>query len=276
MRGLFFITGHMAEKLENHPELVIRLSDHEVGYHSTSHSVRPLISEFTDVEDYFEAVKIAFNREMSSVSPITGKTIGSGGLASLRRLFPKNRIISFRAPGFCWSPPHLEALNKLGLIHDFSTCLKPIPLHYKGTIFYPFPLSLDLNFISWLKCIKLITVQNYTILLLHPSSLVNQGNWDSIYTNGNPKELTLTPSKLPKEQRRLLNNFSLFAKSLNKLQQTGLIEVNPRLVSCKINLNPTQPLVDRLYFEGTRWSIENFNYHPNFLYDHYKKFFDST
>jgi hypothetical protein len=274
LRGLFFITGHMADKLKSHPEIVIRLRDHDIGYHSTGHSVRPLISEFTDVEDYREAVQIAFSRETSYVSPITGELFGSGGLVSLRSLFPQNSVISYRAPGFCWSPPHLEALNKLGITHDFSTYLSAGPLRYKGTFFYPFPISLDFNLITLMRCIKLIAVQGSAILLLHPGSLVNQGDWDSIYFYGNPKELTLTQSKLPEEQKHLLNGFSFFAKSLSRLQKAGLIEVTPRFVGSKINLNPTPSLVDKLYFWGTRWSVENFNYRPRFLYSHYKRFFN--
>src|SRR5512136_2237035 len=80
LKGLFFITGHMADKLINYPEIVTSLRDHEIGYHSTGHSVRPLISEFTDVENYHEAMQIALTRETSHVSPITGEISGSGGL----------------------------------------------------------------------------------------------------------------------------------------------------------------------------------------------------
>ena len=76
LRGLFFITGHMAGKLKEHPEYPIQLKEHEIGYHSTGHSVRPLVSEFTDVEDYSEAVQIALKRETSYVSPITGGGVG--------------------------------------------------------------------------------------------------------------------------------------------------------------------------------------------------------
>jgi peptidoglycan/xylan/chitin deacetylase (PgdA/CDA1 family) len=32
LRGLFFITGHMAEKLRAHPEIVKLLGNHQIGY----------------------------------------------------------------------------------------------------------------------------------------------------------------------------------------------------------------------------------------------------
>ncbi len=270
----------MANKLQSYPEIVIRLRDHEIGYHSSGHSVRPLISEFTDVEDYHEAIQIALKRETSYVSPITGKMLGSGGLISLKNLFPKNSVISYRAPGFCWSPPHLEALNMLNIKYDFSTCLRSGPLCYKDTVFYPFPKilcppdGLDFNLTTLMKCIKFIAVKGTAVLLLHPSTMVNQGNWDSIFFYGNPKKLASTPGKSPEEQKHLLRGFSFFAKRMSNLKKAGLIEVTPKLAGSEINLNPTLSLVDKLYFAGTRWSTENFNYHPRFLYSHYKKFFN--
>ena len=62
LRAIFFITGYMAKKLKRYPTIVDLLENHEIGYHSTSHSVRPIIAEYTDIEDYGEAIRIAFFR----------------------------------------------------------------------------------------------------------------------------------------------------------------------------------------------------------------------
>ena len=162
----------------------------------------------------------------------------------------------------------------LGIKYDFSTCLRSGPLSYRNTVFYPFPKilcppdGLEFNLETFMSCIKLMANKGIAILLLHPSTLVNRDNWDSIFFHEHPKELTLTKSRFSEEQKRLLRGFSFFAKRLSKLEKTGLIEVTPRLAGSKMKLNPTPSLVDELYFYGTRWSVENFNYRPRFLYSH--------
>src|ERR1700690_4116449 len=72
LRGLFFITGHMAEHLFNFPDSVALLNEHQIGFHSSSHSVRPRIFEFTDVRSYQEAYQVSLLRETSHVNPLTG------------------------------------------------------------------------------------------------------------------------------------------------------------------------------------------------------------
>lgn len=116
VKTLFFITGHMAEKMRDFPKILDLIKDHEIGYHSSAHSVHPTIVEYTDVENYDIARQISLKRETSHINPLTGECEGKGGIILLKALFPKKEIISFRAPGFCWSPPHLEALKDLHTI----------------------------------------------------------------------------------------------------------------------------------------------------------------
>ncbi|MEM2507148.1 MAG: polysaccharide deacetylase family protein, partial [Nitrososphaeria archaeon] len=65
MKAIFFITGHMAEKIANFPEIIDLLKNHEIGYHSSSHSVHPTIPEYTDVKSYEKAYEISIERETS-------------------------------------------------------------------------------------------------------------------------------------------------------------------------------------------------------------------
>ena len=78
LKGLFFITGHMAEKLARFPQVVDLLEEHEIGYHSTSHSVHPTIFEYTDVDDYQEAYRASLSREVSHINPLSGTIEGRG------------------------------------------------------------------------------------------------------------------------------------------------------------------------------------------------------
>ena len=279
LRGLFFITGHMADKLKSYPELKQRLSNHEIGYHSTAHSVRPLIIEYTDVEDYCESIEISLKRETSRISPTTGEILGPGGLLSLKELFPKKSIVSFRAPGFAWSPPMLEALTKVGIKYDFSTSLKTGPLFYKGIQFYPFPIVLcppdgyPFNMRTLARSIRVTLSNGTAVLLLHPTSLTNQEHWDSIYFRGNPKELVSAKDIDQQEERRQIKGFSLFVERISSLKKAGLIDVTPPFRNASKYLKPTRELVDKLYSDSVQWGIGNFSCKPSFLHSHYLHFF---
>ena len=72
-KGVFFITASAAERIRKYPDLVEQLSCHEIGYHSSSHSVRPWIIEYTDLSSYNEAVAISLKRETSHINPETGQ-----------------------------------------------------------------------------------------------------------------------------------------------------------------------------------------------------------
>ena len=84
LKGLFFITGNMIEKLRFFPEILDLLNVHEIGYHSSSHSIRSNIFEYNDLEDYEEAYLESQERETSRINILTGEIEGSGGIELLR------------------------------------------------------------------------------------------------------------------------------------------------------------------------------------------------
>ena len=170
LRGLFFITGQMAEKLKGYQNIVDLLKEHEIGYHSSSHSVHPTIFEFTDVESYKTAYQKSLIRETSHINPLSGEIEGKGGISVLHDLFPKNRIVSYRAPGYCWSPPHTEMLRDLGIKFDFSSRISPVPVCFKGLTFYPFPAVLQWcgNFSNHSDLLKCLLRHEIGIAAFHP------------------------------------------------------------------------------------------------------------
>jgi len=274
IKALFFITGHMAEKLRNSPLIVDLLNEHQIGYHSSSHSVRPTIFEFTDVEDYEEAYRISLQRETAHVNPLTGEVEGRGGIYALTDLFPKRQITAFRAPGQCWSPPHLEALKSLGITYDFSTNVSFMPVSYKGVTFYPYPIighwqgkfsEYRILFISLLR-------RKTIVVTIHPSMFVNQREWDSIYCKTNPKKLIQPPVRSPKETRFLLRRFDLLLKQIASLQNMHLLEVTPNFERPYRKLNVTKIDVEKFYRTSIRWAKRQ-NYKPKFLRHHFLRFF---
>lgn len=284
LRGLFFLTGKVCEKLSNNPKILELLSTHEVGYHASSHSIHPTIFEYTDVESYETAMKISIQRETARINPLTGECDGVGGITLLKELLPDNEIVSFRAPGFCWSPPHLEALQKFGIRFDFSASLSSVPTLYRKITFYPFPqtgfgfVKMAFNYgYSVLKFRKLLfsTNQRILTLLFHPHNLIMAGSWDRIYYSGNPQRIETTPLRKYECFRNILHNFEIFLKRLHFLAAHDVIEVTPPLLEGK-KTKFTKPDIDRAYQRSIGWPTEFFNYHPKHLHNHFLRYFDKS
>jgi peptidoglycan/xylan/chitin deacetylase (PgdA/CDA1 family) len=281
LHGLFFITGNMAEKLSNFPATVDLLNEHQIGYHSSGHSIHPTIFEFTDVESYDEAYQTSLIREVAHISPLTGAVEGYGGIKALRALFPKKQVVAFRAPGYCWSPPHLEALRTLGITYDFSTNISLKPASFRGITFYPFTIFLT-NWQGGIRAhqrLQRITLQRkISVLTIHPSTMVNQSDWDRIYypnhnnSGPNPKSLSQPSARSPSEVTSVFHKFNLLLRHLKTLQQVHLLEITPALKMTNRSLNPTLVNVTKCYEISIKWA-EGFGYKPVFLHSHFARFF---
>lgn len=279
LKAIFFVTGHMAEKISNYPKITDMLKHQGIGYHSSSHSVRPTIPEYTDLKSYKKAYEISLQRETSHINPLTGKPEKEGGIYSLQDLFHPQKIQAFRAPGMCWTPPHLEALNSLGIKYDFSSALTlSEPVLYKGITFYPFTTLQHWNGTTYdYECLThSILRHKVTVFDLHPTLLVNQVEWDSIYYKGNPKTLSTVPKRTQKETEVLFNKFELLIKRIKFLQKAKMIDTNPTLNSSTKNLTITKEHINKCYETSIQWSKERFNYHPKFIRSHFYEFFDEA
>ena len=277
LKAVFFITGLMAEKLSQSPEIIDLLKNHEIGFHSSSHSVRPIIPEYTDLKSYKKAYEISIQRETSHINPLTGKPEKEGGIYLLQDLFQPKKIQAFRSPGMCWTPPHLEALNSLGIKYDFSTSLTfSEPVLFRGITFYPYTVTQQWNGTTYdYECLlSSISKHKVTVFDLHPTLLVNQLEWDSIYYKGNPKILSKVPQRPAKEAALLFNKFELLIKRINFLCKVKLIETDPFFKTSNKNLNINKEQVNRCCETSMKWSRKLFNYHPKFIRNHFYEFFD--
>jgi peptidoglycan/xylan/chitin deacetylase (PgdA/CDA1 family) len=275
LKGLFFLTGHVAEKVKYFPKILDLLEDEEIGYHSSSHSVRPVIIEYTDVENYEHARQISLKRETTRINPLTGELEGNGGLNLLRDLFPNKKITSFRAPGLSYSPPHLEALSELGIKYDFSTNLSKAPIHYKNLTFYPYPNLFDTTKLSsYAPVFKSLIQTHLAVLDFHPDYLVNSKYWDSIYFQGNPKRLLPVQARSWKETRTILKNFESFLRRLSYFEKKGIFEITPTFERGKRKRIFTKKCIMNSYQGSIRWAKKYLGYNPRFLWKHFEKFFD--
>jgi peptidoglycan/xylan/chitin deacetylase (PgdA/CDA1 family) len=277
LRSIFFVTGHMAEKLGHFPEILSLLREHEIGFHSSSHSVRPTIPEYADTESYEKAYEISRLRETSHVNPLTGKVEGEGGIYALQDIFRPKRIISFRAPGMSWTPPHLEALRDLGVEFDFSSSISlSETFKYRGMNFYPYTFiqhweGMQLDYKS---LVSALLKRKIAVFDLHPTLCVNQRMWDSIYHRGNPESLTRVPERAPKEADKLFRRFELFLRQILFLQKLKLIRIDSELNMSTRDLTLSKNRIRVLYEESMRWPKRYFNFTPRFAYGHFQEFFE--
>ena len=273
--AVFFLTGHIAEKLENFPTVVDMLAEHQIGYHSSGHTVHPTIFEFTDVEDYEQAYKNSIQRETSHINPLTGEMEGKGGILTLKRLFHRKQIRAFRAPGHCWTPPHVEAMRTLGITFDFSSNVSSNPVNFKGINFYPHPIMGQWE--GRLSNYRVLAIslarKRLSIVTLHPSLLVNKNDWDSIFWGMNPKFLTQPHSRSPQETKMLLRNFNLLLRQVVELRKMRLIETKPLFAESKRHLVVTRSDVEKYYQQSMMWALKQ-NYRPKYLLNHFLKFFE--
>jgi len=277
-KGLFFLTGHMAEKLKDHTEITSLLQENEIGYHSSSHSVRPTVFEFTDVESYEKAYETSLVRETSHINPLNGQIEGKGGILAVRSLCNGKDVVAYRAPGLCWSPPHSEALRDMGLKFDFSTKIAPIPVFYKGLTFYPYPAVREWegrspNYRAFLSS---ALKRKVTVIGLHPSFFVNQSNWDSIYHEGNPKSIACPRPRTASEFKSTFHSFDLFLRRAKHIESIGLIEVNSDLRMSEEKLTITKGKIEEIYRHSMRWPRLFFKYEPKFLHKHFVELFTSS
>jgi peptidoglycan/xylan/chitin deacetylase (PgdA/CDA1 family) len=270
--GLFFITGHMAEKLRSCTQILNMLEDNEIGYHSTSHSVHPNIFEYTDIDNYQRAHQISLVREVSHINPLTGEIEGEGGIELLREIFPGKRIEAFRAPGFSWSPPHLEALKSLGIKYDFSTNISQAPIYYRGVTFFPYPLFVDA--IDFTGFIHSVLKEKVTVVNFHPNFFVNQIWWDSPFFNGNPEKLSTVPSRTPKQTEKMFHRFETFLRLTKILKNSRFLEIYNNTEDSEIRIDKTKINLHEIYNMIISWPVERFKYKPRFIRSHLLKFFE--
>jgi hypothetical protein len=207
---------------------------------------------------------------------LTGECEGKGGILLFKNLFPNHHVISFRAPGFCWSPPHLEALKDLGIQFDFSSCLSPIPVSYGGITFYPFPTLIDIiNPLRYRLILRSLLKYRFVVLDFHPHYFVNLNLWDLAYFSGNPKRLIQVKARGWKDTKAILRKFELFLKHFGSLQKKGMLTITPSLEKSRNEPMFTMERTMKSYRSSVSWVQNTLGYNPKFLREHFNKFFNA-
>jgi len=273
-KGLFFITGTVAEQIRRYPKILELLKAHEIGYHASSHSLKPAIFEYTDTESYGKAVEISRKRETSSIDPLSGNIRGKGGILSLRQIFPEKEIVSFRAPFFCWSPPHVEALRDLEFRFDFSADISNVPVLHKGVTFFPYPIMIDSPVANFPVIAKKILSQDFCILLMHPSHLMFKPDKLFYYQYNNPFHPVRIRKRFSTQVTAKFLELETFFFILNLLRRKGLIKLTNRVERAENILDPQEIDVAKVYNKSLHAAKKLFGYKPKYLPSHFYNFIE--
>jgi hypothetical protein len=257
LKGLFFITGEMLLAISANKSLLKMFDLHEIGYHSSLHTRRPTIQEYTDIQDYEEAVRVSIAHES-----------GPTGLEFLRETFREKEINAFRAPRLAWSPAHITALYNLGIRFDFSTCVSNDAVNHRGVTFFPRPIEIDRIYspITLARVMKQLLTRQTVVLDLHPSVLMYKGWWDWEFMHPD-----ISPRYRPKPRSSVdmavrLVAFRVFFFLVRVLTDIGVVEVTPKLKSSLVPLRTNTVDVAALYRRSISASLWFVRYRPaNFM-----------
>jgi hypothetical protein len=272
----------MAEKLRHTPKILEELETHEIGFHSSAHSVHPTIFEYCDVGNYEDAYALSIRRETSHVNPLSGETEGNGGLIALRELFPSKNVQAYRAPGFCCPPPHLEAMAALRIRYDFSWGLSKDPACFKGITFYPRPIFLDCEtallagkrtIANWSILLASISVTETLVLDFHPHDFVNREYWDSAYHKHNPSELIRVPSRTAKQTESMFRRFDILLKTVRHLEELKMVNTQPDLTLPYRELDASELDITLLADMCSYWPKKFFEYEPKNIKSQLQEYF---
>ncbi len=272
LTGLFFITGTIAEQIRRYPKVLKLLAVHEIGYHGSSHSTKPAIFEYTDVENYAKATEISRRRETSSIDPLTGKVNGEGGIFSLQQTFREKEITAFRAPFFCWSPPHMEALRELKFKFDFSADICNSPVWHKGTTFFPYPILIDSPAVNFPIIAKKMLSQKFCVLLMHPSHIIFKPEEHFYHRYRNPFYPVRIRKRDPYQIAIEFLMLKTFLSGLYRLKKRGLISLSGTIESAREKLDPNEVDLVKVYDRSLYAARSLFGYKPKFLPSHFRQF----
>jgi len=275
-QAILFVPASVAEQLYRHPEIIELMSSNRIGYHGAVHSIRPMILEYTDVPDYQTALELSIKRETSHINPETGKTVDPGGILSLKRVFPENNIVCFRAPFLAWSPPHLDALKQFGVRFDFSSYISDNPVNFKGITFYPGPIPIDGILATLVNRMEqksfpvsiesLLLRKKVSVLLMHPSSLV----FNKSYSATGKKAEMWSDIKV----KFALSLLRFLFERISLMQKSNLIEVTSHLSDNWKTLCSESVDLNRLYWLSVKNPMKIFQYRPRHTFKHFTCFFD--
>jgi hypothetical protein len=216
VKGCFNIIGLLPEALRSwgRDDIVKELQWHEIDFHSHSHSIHPTINEYTDKENYYEALDVFLNDE-------------SAGIKKVKDFFKRDYLPAACIPGNSTSYVAHYGYEKLGFkFFSGDTIYDKInyrPVYNCNTVSLHYARSLD-GVLFKLKPDEIADYVNETarekhtmIFYHHPQRAFCKSFWDADNYNkkNTPKEAWIK-SEIhdPKDTERFYENFRALVKFL--------------------------------------------------------------
>jgi len=229
----FKVVGEKARVLKQRQrqDVISALSQHDIGYHSNTHSQHPTVAEYESNLDWDAGVEEFSRRERP-------------GFVSVLQIFAKPSLSAYGQPGVSWAPQAFPALQKWGvrvyLDEGKQVGLRGRPFFYGGllNIFNTREgeqLRPDANW-SNLDTAKARFQDAYLTMTsrkagglisiyFHPCEFVHKEFWDAVNfrdgANPPPDEWKLPPVKTPEETEKAFQYFEdlvHFLKSFPRVQ----------------------------------------------------------
>lgn len=250
MPGSYGMVGKKAlalrERGAEHPLSLLRAKP-SLGFHSTSHSEHPTISEELAELDYDAGVQAFVRRERRGVDMVSEII---------------KEPVYFTQPGGNWVPHAVDALPQLGIDIFFSDAWNsylvnsPKPFWY-GTILHlsppvvtprPFLMNMPDNLPGALKELEKAlsdhVAGDLVMVMLHPTELISTKFWDAVNFWGGATIDPLRPAPLrsPNDRQNALKAFDAYVNHARKVDGIEWLDV----LKIKQQIKPLEPtLVNR-------------------------------
>ncbi len=213
VRGCFCLVGERARALRQRGRLDViqALRQHEIEYHSDTHSLHPRMAEYLEGMDWDDGVAEVIRRESRGIEDV----------AEVFGQFP----MAFIRPGNDWAPQVLRAMDLLG-IHVYGDANFEMPdgnlMWYCNCLLVKYHFAFDDYFdeVGRLPKMKkdfdrLLEEREDKIIVIftHPCRLVTERFWDELFVGGrNAPEEDWQPAPLrpPAVIAKLIADFEKF------------------------------------------------------------------
>lgn len=215
VKGCFCVVGLLAKHLKEwgRDDVIEALSHHEIGTHTYGHTLHPMINEYTDIEDFYEAQKRLIEEE-------------SLGIEHIKNTLGVERVWAACPPGNQKSYVAMYGYHKMGIpIYADTFC----DTEWGTGAYYCNIFHANYTFgIEWFlrdateddikKVLNDLAKRERAVIYTHPNMIIKEDFWDALnYHKENlvPFGQWIEPKDLPKEiTNKVLENMRVLIRMI--------------------------------------------------------------
>lgn len=215
--GCFNVVARLAEALKKwgRQDVIAALKEHEIETHSLAHSYHPTINEYTDLEDYNEALKLFLDEETEC-------------LKILKDILGVEKVYAACPPGNSTSYVAHYGYDILGIpcydgdnlfdkrLHRPISCCNILCLDYVMTLVETLEVSSNEELLALLD--KMAEAE-YITVCNHPQNFSLTQWWDGLNFMGKntpEEEYILSAKRTPEEREELYKKFEFLINAIKQ------------------------------------------------------------